>query len=219
MPPAPSPAATDPTAPTGRVLEIQRMSTDDGPGIRTTVFFKGCPLTCPWCHNPESRRSESEIWLLPGDQAFNPGFSVVGDWLVLCTSEKMLRKIVATWLGHEPAIGDLPGFSDKVAGERPYFLLTYLDCGLLFEDLKTYMESVTQLGDRFDRATVDALRAGLPELPWEKQARFVSDYGLSEYDAAVLCASRAMADYFETVAAGGTQGASFDKAAACKKGM
>ncbi len=53
-----------------------------------------------------------------------------------------------------------------------------------------------------ERATVDEIRATLPELPWEKQARFVSDYGLSEYDAAVLCASRAMADYFETVAAG-----------------
>ncbi len=36
------------------VLEIQRMSTDDGPGIRTTVFLKGCSLACDWCHNPES---------------------------------------------------------------------------------------------------------------------------------------------------------------------
>ncbi|WDP84560.1 MAG: glycyl-radical enzyme activating protein [Desulfobacter sp.] len=38
----------------GRVLEIQRMSTEDGPGLRTTVFLKGCPLACRWCHNPES---------------------------------------------------------------------------------------------------------------------------------------------------------------------
>ncbi len=36
------------------VLEIQRMSTEDCPGIRTTIFFKGCPLSCAWCHNPES---------------------------------------------------------------------------------------------------------------------------------------------------------------------
>jgi pyruvate formate lyase activating enzyme len=39
---------------TGTLQEIQRMSTEDGPGIRTTVFMKGCPMKCPWCHNPES---------------------------------------------------------------------------------------------------------------------------------------------------------------------
>ncbi len=38
---------------TGRVFDIQRFSLHDGPGIRTTVFLKGCPLRCAWCHNPE----------------------------------------------------------------------------------------------------------------------------------------------------------------------
>lgn len=38
----------------GYIFEIQKMSTEDGPGIRTTVFFKQCPLRCVWCHNPES---------------------------------------------------------------------------------------------------------------------------------------------------------------------
>ena len=37
------------------VFNIQRNSIHDGPGIRTTVFFKGCPLECKWCHNPESQ--------------------------------------------------------------------------------------------------------------------------------------------------------------------
>lgn len=37
----------------GRIFDIQRFSVHDGPGIRTTVFMKGCPLHCPWCHNPE----------------------------------------------------------------------------------------------------------------------------------------------------------------------
>jgi glycyl-radical enzyme activating protein len=38
----------------GMVFDIQPFSIHDGPGIRTTVFLKGCPLKCPWCHNPES---------------------------------------------------------------------------------------------------------------------------------------------------------------------
>jgi len=50
--------------PKGIILEIIRMSTEDGPGIRTTVFFKGCSLHCAWCHNPESISPRPEIqWM------------------------------------------------------------------------------------------------------------------------------------------------------------
>ncbi|WP_319412063.1 [formate-C-acetyltransferase]-activating enzyme [uncultured Cohaesibacter sp.] len=42
----------------GRIFDIQRWSLNDGTGIRTMVFFKGCPLCCPWCSNPESRSRE-----------------------------------------------------------------------------------------------------------------------------------------------------------------
>jgi pyruvate formate lyase activating enzyme len=49
---------------TGTVLDIQRMSTEDGPGIRTTVFMKGCSLKCGWCHNPESISPRPQVhWL------------------------------------------------------------------------------------------------------------------------------------------------------------
>lgn len=46
------------------ILHTQRLSTEDGPGIRTTVFFKGCPLSCAWCHNPESISSRPQVhWM------------------------------------------------------------------------------------------------------------------------------------------------------------
>ena len=47
---------------TGNIFNIQRFSTNDGPGIRTVVFFKGCPLSCAWCHNPESKATETELF-------------------------------------------------------------------------------------------------------------------------------------------------------------
>lgn len=45
----------------GTVFNIMRYSTKDGPGLRTTVFLKGCPLNCLWCHNPESIRKSPEL--------------------------------------------------------------------------------------------------------------------------------------------------------------
>ena len=45
----------------GMIFNIQHFCLDDGPGIRTTVFLKGCPLRCSWCHNPESQSMTPEI--------------------------------------------------------------------------------------------------------------------------------------------------------------
>lgn len=43
------------------IFNIQRYSTEDGPGVRTTVFFQGCPLRCPWCSNPESKLHKPQL--------------------------------------------------------------------------------------------------------------------------------------------------------------
>ena len=50
---------------TGRIFDIQSYAVHDGPGIRTTVYMKGCPLRCLWCHSPESQRRELELFYLP----------------------------------------------------------------------------------------------------------------------------------------------------------
>lgn len=49
----------------GTIFNIQKFSINDGPGIRTTVFMKGCPLRCLWCHNPESNSSKREMLFNP----------------------------------------------------------------------------------------------------------------------------------------------------------
>ena len=50
---------------TGRIYDIQGYAVHDGPGIRTTVFTKGCPLSCLWCHSPESQSIDFELGYLP----------------------------------------------------------------------------------------------------------------------------------------------------------
>ena len=50
---------------TANIFEIKRFAVHDGDGIRTTVFFKGCPLRCLWCHNPEGLSPSPETAFFP----------------------------------------------------------------------------------------------------------------------------------------------------------
>lgn len=58
-----------------KIFNIQRYSIHDGPGIRTTVFFKGCPLKCLWCHNPESQNFSKEL-IKYKDRCINCGYCI-----------------------------------------------------------------------------------------------------------------------------------------------
>ena len=50
---------------TGTVFDVKEFAVFDGPGIRTTVFMKGCPLRCQWCHNPEGLSPEPQLTVSP----------------------------------------------------------------------------------------------------------------------------------------------------------
>lgn len=52
---------------TGILFDLERFSTVDGPGIRTTAFFKGCNMHCPWCHNAEGLRFRRQLHFDPGE--------------------------------------------------------------------------------------------------------------------------------------------------------
>ena len=93
---------------TALIADIQRASVHDGPGLRTTVFFKGCPLRCAWCHNPECIGTEPEILLYP-DKCIGCGRCDAGCYTgarVLCGSEMtvdaLLREILLdrAYYGH-----------------------------------------------------------------------------------------------------------------------
>ena len=49
----------------GNILRIEKISPNDGNGLRTVVFFKGCPLRCKWCSTPESHKTNSELYYKP----------------------------------------------------------------------------------------------------------------------------------------------------------
>lgn len=123
----------DQAAKPGLVYDIQRFSVHDGPGIRTTVFFKGCPLRCRWCQNPESLRPRVELAFLADRCAGS------GECLASCPRgalasgpERILRDrcdgcgqcVAACAFGALRLVGQAwtPGeLADEVARDLPFF--------------------------------------------------------------------------------------------------
>jgi len=120
---------------TACIVNIQRMSTEDGPGIRTTVFFKGCSLACVWCHNPESIATGPEVvwheWKCIGcdacgDVCKEGALSRLGDEVIIdrdrCTSGSACSDACpATAIERIGAERDLDGLVAEVARDRAFF--------------------------------------------------------------------------------------------------
>jgi len=81
----------------GVVTDIQRFSLHDGPGIRTTVFMKGCPLRCTWCHNPEGLAAAPELIFYPGRPP-----ELVGR---LITADEVVAEVLEDRIFYEPEGG------------------------------------------------------------------------------------------------------------------
>ncbi len=64
----------------GTIFSIEEFAVHDGPGVRTTIFLKGCPLRCTWCHNPEGISSEPQWMDKKGEQTMC-GYRITADEL------------------------------------------------------------------------------------------------------------------------------------------
>ncbi|MCD4730008.1 MAG: glycyl-radical enzyme activating protein [Bacteroidales bacterium] len=98
---------------TGIIFNIQRFSVNDGPGIRTTVFMKGCPLRCWWCHNPEGIGFEPEV----------NGRTGIGNYY---TVDELFEKIVKDRIFYEESEGGVT-FSGGEPLSQIDFLTKILD--------------------------------------------------------------------------------------------
>lgn len=115
----------------GLIADIQRASTHDGPGIRTTVFFKGCPLSCKWCHNPECISFQKEILFYP-DKCIHCGKCDMGCYSgarVNCGTEYMPRELMKIILEDSEYYGTDGGvtFSGGEPMAQPEFLKELTD--------------------------------------------------------------------------------------------
>lgn len=72
---------------TGRIFEIREFTLHDGPGVRTTVFFKGCPLRCAWCHNPEGQSFDVETMTRRDGMKVSCG----QDWTAEALAKELLK--------------------------------------------------------------------------------------------------------------------------------
>jgi pyruvate formate lyase activating enzyme len=112
----------------GKIYDIQGFSVHDGPGIRLTVFFKGCPLRCLWCHSPESQKFPTELNRMEikckGIEACGRCMSACPKGAILPGNQKksMLRNNEITVVKVDRSLCDNCGICAKVCPEKALYL-------------------------------------------------------------------------------------------------
>ena len=111
----------------GIVADIQRNSIHDGPGIRTTVFLKGCPLNCAWCHNPECISFTPQIMYYP-EKCIGCGYCEKGCFSgarVMCGKEMNLQEVMNEILLDKDYYGEDGGVT--ISGGEPFAQRSFLN--------------------------------------------------------------------------------------------
>lgn len=110
----------------GVIADVERFSTHDGPGIRTVVFFKGCPLKCEWCHNPECISFEKQT-LFYTEKCIGCGKCDQGCYTgakVVCGKEYTPNELLFEILCDKPYYGDKGGVT--FSGGEPFAQSNFL---------------------------------------------------------------------------------------------
>ena len=171
---------------TALVVNVQRFSLHDGPGVRTTLFFKGCPLKCLWCHNPESQSFGPEIMFFPDR----------------CVSCGRCREACPELSGNGPAGAEACAFDAKMLVGEAYtaeelFQIALRDQGLydqtsggvtlsggevMAQDTGFLVELLTLLKNRGVHVAIDTCGFA----PWEKFEKILPLSDLFLYDLKAL---------------------------------
>ncbi len=118
---------------TGIIFNIQRFAIHDGPGIRTTVFFKGCPLRCWWCHNPESHKILPEKFdgcnLRRGfDQSFSMDKDEIGKEISV---DELMNEIVKDRVFFEESAGGVTFSGGEPLMQHEFLIESLKECNAL----------------------------------------------------------------------------------------
>jgi pyruvate formate lyase activating enzyme len=130
----------------GIIFDIKRFAVHDGPGIRTTVFFKGCPLSCSWCHNPESIDHRPF--------AFQKKVMLDGEWFVHeeCVGQKYTVDEVINILVRDRVFYEESGGGVTFSGGEPLMqpeFLTDMLVACQHEGLHTAVDTCGQVHRKF----------------------------------------------------------------------
>lgn len=160
------------------VIDIQRFSLHDGDGIRTTVFFKGCPLRCLWCHNPEGQRFEAE-WMYYRERCIGCGRCREGR-LTADTCPSGARELV----GREYAVDELARalLRDSRCYEVSGGGVTLSGGEVMCQD----MDYICALASRLRRAGVALAIDTCGLAPWENFVRIMPYADVFLYDIKVM---------------------------------
>jgi pyruvate formate lyase activating enzyme len=107
----------------GVLFDLKKYAIHDGPGIRTTLFFRGCPLNCRWCHNPESRCSKAEIIQDKSNNRISDPISTDHDRVVgyTVTDEAVLNEILQDEIFYDQSEGGV-----TFSGGEPMMQIDFL---------------------------------------------------------------------------------------------